>query len=64
MITMKSDDDEKKNINTSSPTDRANPDEPTDTTIDHDDNKDTCEIGEEEKCLTCIENKNARPIIL
>ena len=57
VITMKSDDDEKKNINTSSPTDRANPDEPTDTTIDHDDNKDTCEIGEEEKCLTCDENK-------
>ena len=60
MITKKSDDDGKKNIHTSSPSDQTNSDEPTDTTedtVDHDDNKDECEIGEEEKCLTCDENK-------
>ena len=61
VISKKSDDNEKKNTHTSSPTDRANPNEPNDTTEDtvvHDDNKGECEIGEEEKCLTCNENKN------
>ena len=61
VITKKWDDNGKKNTHTSSPTDQANPDEPTDITedtVDHDDNKGVCEIGEEEKCLTCNENKN------
>jgi len=51
----------KENTQSSNPNDTSNPDESIDTTEDtviNDDNKDECEIGEEEKCLTCIENKN------
>ena len=63
VIKKNSDDKDIKKINTqsSNPNDTSNPDESVDTTEDteiNDDNNAECEIGEEEKCLTCIENKN------
>ena len=48
---------------TLNPKDQANPDKPSDSiedTVDYDDNKGVCEIGEEEKCLTCDENKKCK----